>query len=448
MTALGTETYKGSRDWYPDDTRLRDYILSTWRKVARSYGYEAYDAPLLEPIDIYAKSGQEISNEQTFKFVDSTGRQLVIRPEMTPSTSRMVAAKQQNLAMPARWYTIGQFMRHERTVRGREREFWQMNCDIFGLDGALAEAEIICLSNDILKALGATEEMYQIRINSRAVVNVMMAHFLGLDAVQSQLMIRLFDKKSRISPESFRDQAIEIFGQSAAKEGLRKLAHVLAAKTMADLPEQIRDSGAVKDVQELFTVLARDGVTNAMFDITLMRGLDYYTGTVFEYYDRHTDNKRALFGGGRYDGLVSLFGGEPVGAVGIGLGLSSTQLFLEAHHLAPQLASTTDLYVVVLDSALKGVQSLARQFRHEGLNLEVDMTNRPIDKQIKTAIRKNIPYLLFVGKEELDKEMYTLKVVKTSAEHKLSFERVVTFIKDKRRTHSRDDDDFAFDELV
>ena len=448
MTALDTEPYKGSRDWYPDDIRLRDYIFSIWRKVAKSYGYEAYDAPLLEPLAIYAKSGQELIDEQTYKFTDSSGRQLAIRPEITPSISRMVAAKQQQLALPARLYHIGSFMRYERTAKGREREFWQMNCDIFGMDGPLSEAEILCLSNDTLKALGATEEMHQIRINSRAVVNVMMAHYLGLDAVQSQLMIRLFDKKARISPESFRDQAIEIFGQSAAKEGLRKLAHVLAAKTMADLPEQIRDSGAVKEVQELFTILARADITNAMFDITLMRGLDYYTGTVFEFYDKHTDNKHALFGGGRYDGLVSLFGGEPMSAVGIGLGLSTTELFLRSHDLVPNLASTTDLYVVVLDNALKGVQKLAQQFRHEGLNLEVDMTNRPIDKQIKTAIKKNIPYLLFVGKDEMEKEIYTLKVVKTSDEHKFSFERVVTFIKDKRRTHSHDDDEFAIDDLV
>lgn len=448
MTALGTEPYRGSRDWYPEDTRLRDYIFSNWRRAARSYGYETYDTPLLEPTDIYAKSGQELAEEQAYRLTDKGGRQLAIRPEATPSVSRMIAAKQSSLALPARWYTIGEYMRDERVAKGREREFWQMNCDIFGLEGPLAEAEMLCLGVAVLKGLGATDEMFHIRINSRAVVNVMMAHFLGLDAVQSQLMIRLFDKKSRISPVSFRDQAIEIFGQSAAREGLRKLAHVLAAKTMADLPEQIRDSGAVKEVQELFTVLTRSGITNAIFDITLMRGLDYYTGSVFECYDSHADNKRALLGGGRFDGLVSLFGGSPMSAVGMGIGLSSTELFLDTHQLTPDLSSTTDLYVVVLDTAIKDVQKLVDQFRREGLNLEIDLTNRPIDKQIKTAIRKRVPYLLFVGKKEIEKSMYTLKVVKTSAEHTMSFERVVTYIKDRRRTHSHDDDDFAFAEIV
>ena len=224
--------------------------------------------------------------------------------------------------MPARWYSIGQFMRYERPQRGREREFWQLNCDLFGVDGAMAEAEIISMGSDIMKAFGADDEMYTIRINNRRIINFMMAQYLELDAVQAQLMIRLFDRKNKIAPEAFRDQAIEIFGNGAAKRGLQKLARLVAAKTMADLPEEIRDSEAVREVQELFTYLERAGIKNAIFDITLMRGLDYYTGTVFEFFDTHPENTRALFGGGRYDGLVGLFGGEPVSAVGFAPGLS------------------------------------------------------------------------------------------------------------------------------
>lgn len=336
MASLSTESYKGARDWYPESMRLREYIFRTWRRVVRRYGYEAYDAPLIEPIDVYeAKSGQELVSEQTYSFVDRGERRVAIRPEMTPSVSRMIAGRQQEIPMPARWYSIGQFMRYERPQRGREREFWQLNCDLFGIDGAMAEAEIISMGADIMKAFGADDEMYTIRINNRRIINFMMAQYLELDAVQAQLMIRLFDRKNKIAPEAFRDQAIEIFGNGAAKRGLQKLARLVAAKTMADLPEEIRDSEAVREVQELFTYLEHAGIKNAIFDITLMRGLDYYTGTVFEFFDTHPENTRALFGGGRYDGLVGLFGGEPVSAVGFAPGLSMMELFLTTHDLVP-----------------------------------------------------------------------------------------------------------------
>jgi histidyl-tRNA synthetase len=443
MAVLSSESYKGARDWYPEDMRLREYIFATWRKVARSYGYEAYDTPLLEPIDVYeAKTGQELVNEQTYAFTDRGERRVAIRPEMTPSVSRMIAARQQEIPMPARWYSIAQFMRYERPQRGREREFWQLNCDLFGIEGSLAEAEIIMLGADIMKAFGARDEMYAIRINNRRIINFMMAQYLELDAVQAQLMIRLFDRKNKIAPEAFRDQAIEIFGSDAASRGLQKLAQLLAAKTMADLPEAIRDSEAVREIQELFTHLERAGVKNAVFDITLMRGLDYYTGTVFEFFDTHPENARALFGGGRYDGLVGLFGGEPVSAVGFAPGLSMMELFLETHDLVPKFMSTTDIYMIVIGENLRGAQKLATSLRKEGVNVELDFTGRKIDKQLKTAIKKRVPYLMFVGDEELTAEMYPLKNTITSEEKKLSFERIVSTVADRRSHSDKDDEEF------
>jgi histidyl-tRNA synthetase len=398
---------------------------------------------LIEPIDVYeAKSGQELVSEQTYSFVDRGDRHVAIRPEMTPSVSRMIAARQQEIPMPARWYSIAQFMRYERPQRGREREFWQLNCDLFGIEGSLAEAEIIMLGADIMKAFGARDEMYAIRINNRRIINFMMAQYLELDAVQAQLMIRLFDRKNKIAPEAFRDQAIEIFGSDAASRGLQKLAQLLAAKTMADLPEAIRDSEAVREIQELFTHLERAGVKNAVFDITLMRGLDYYTGTVFEFFDTHPENARALFGGGRYDGLVGLFGGEPVSAVGFAPGLSMMELFLETHDLVPKFMSTTDIYMIVIGENLRGAQKLATSLRKEGVNVELDFTGRKIDKQLKTAIKKRVPYLMFVGDEELTVEMYPLKNTITSEEKKLSFERIVSTVADRRSHSDKDDEEF------
>jgi len=160
MSSLSPQPYKGTRDYYPADKRLQNYIFDTWKRVAEQFGYEEYGAPLLEPIDIYAaKSGQEIVNEQTYQFVDRGGRNVAIRPEMTPSVSRMVAGKRQELGYPARWYSIANFMRYERPQHGREREFWQLNADMFGVDGVQADAEIIIMADQIMKAFGAKSKM-------------------------------------------------------------------------------------------------------------------------------------------------------------------------------------------------------------------------------------------------------------------------------------------------
>lgn len=438
MSTLSSQPYKGTRDYYPEEKRIQNYIFSVWRKVSERFGYEEYGAPILEPLEVYAaKSGQELANEQTYAFSDRGGRTVAIRPEMTPSVSRMVAAKRQELAYPARLYSIANFMRYERPQRGREREFWQLNADIFGVEDVAAEAEIITMADAILKELGARDKDYVIKINNRKLINFMMAQYLGLDAVEAQLMVKLFDRKNKMSEEAFLDQAREIFAENAA-EGLPKITMLLGASSMAELPVEIRNSSVVIEVQELFTLLERSGVKSAIFDITLMRGLDYYTGTVFEVFDTHPDNARSLFGGGRYDGLVGLFGAEPISAVGMAPGGTMIENFLQVHDLVPKLPSTTDIYVVVLGDVMRGAAKLARDLRNEGVNTELDITDRKLDKQIKTAVKKNIPYILFVGQDEIKNEIYTLKDTSSTDEQKLSFARIVGFIKDRRRG---DDDD-------
>lgn len=443
MTTLSSQPYKGTRDYYPAEKRIQNYIFSTWRRVSQQFGYEEYGAPLLEPLEVYAaKSGQEIVNEQTYAFTDRGDRRVAIRPEMTPSISRMVAARRQEMAYPARLFSIANFMRYERPQRGREREFWQLNTDIFGVDSVLAEAEIITLGMEYLKAFGASDDMYVIKLNNRKVIDVMMSEYLGLDGVQSQLMVKLFDRKNKITNEAFRDQAIDIFGEAMAPEGLQKISTLLSARSMAELPEQIRDHEAVAGVTELFTLLEKAGVTNAQFDITLMRGLDYYTGTVFEFFDNDPQNNRSLFGGGRYDGLVGLFGAQPISAVGFAPGLTTTELFLESHNLLPDFTSTTEVYVVVLgDNTLDGAMQFARELRAEGVNVELDFTGRKLDKQIKTAIKKTIPFMVFIGETELAEQMYSFKDTASTDEQKLSFERIVTTVKDRRRKHTDDLDD-------
>ena len=442
MSTLSPQPYKGTRDYYPEDKRIQNYIFDTWKKTVQKFGYEEYGAPTLEPLEVYtAKSGQELASEQTYTFTDKGGRTVAIRPEMTPTISRMVAARRQELGYPARLFSIANFMRYERPQRGREREFWQLNVDIFAVDTVLAEAEIISLASETMKAFGAKDDMYVIKVNNRKLINFMMAQYLGLDAVQAQLMIKLFDRKNKIGAEDFRDQAIEIFGETMAADGLKKISALLAATSMADLPKDIRDSSTVTEVQELFTQLERAGVKNVIFDITLMRGLDYYTGTVFEVYDLDPENNRSLFGGGRYDGLVGLFGAEPISAVGMAPGLTMTELFLVSHKLLPEFTSTTDIYVVVLGDSLKGAMKLADMLRQEGVNTELDITGRKLDKQIKAAVKKRIPFMVFVGDDELKSEIYPFKNTASTEEQKLSLERIVGVIKDRRRENISSEDD-------
>ncbi len=442
MTVLSSQPYKGTRDYYPEDKLVQNYIFDTWKRVVRRFGYAEYGAPLLEPLEVYEiKSGQELANEQTYTFTDRGDRTVAIRPEMTPSISRMIAARRQEMAYPARLFSVANFMRYERPQRGREREFWQLNADIFGVDTVLADAEIITMAGEIMKAFGAKDDMYQIKVNNRKLIDFMMHSYLGLNAVQSQLMIKLFDRKDKISNEEFRDGAIQVFGHDAAAEGLKKLSELLVASSISDLPKEIRESEEIKEISELFALVEQAGIKNAVFSISLMRGFDYYTGMVFEVFDKHPDNNRAMFGGGRYDGLVALFGAEPLSAVGMAPGLSMTELFLRSHDLLPKLRPTTEIYIVVLGGEITAAAKVARELRSEGVNAELDITDRKLDKQLKTAVKKDIPYILFVGSQELVDEIYTLKDIASSEEQKLGLERIISLVKDRRRKVAHEDED-------
>ena len=429
MVNLSPQPYKGTRDYYPEDKRIQNYIFYVWRKVSESFGYEEYSAPILEPLDIYtAKSGQELANEQTYSFVDRGGRTVAIRPEMTPTISRMVAARRQELAYPARLYSIANFMRYERPQRGREREFWQLNVDIFGSDGAIAEAEIITMADKIMKEFGAKTSDYIIKINNRKLINFMMAQYLNLDAAQAQAMIKLLDRKNKIDERDFILQASEIFGDDS-DVGLEKVKLLIKANSMADLPKEITESSSVQEIRELFTLLERFDVDNITFDITLMRGLDYYTGTVFEVYDTNPENARALFGGGRYDGLVNLFGADPISAVGMAPGCTTTEDFLVTHNLLPKLDSTTDLYVATQGDVFKEASRLVSDLRYNGLNVEQDFSKRKLDRQIKTAAKKSIPYVIFVGEEEVASGIYPIKDISSGEEKKLNINEIVDLLK-------------------
>jgi len=425
MTTLSSQPYKGTRDYYPEQKRVQNYIFNTWRTVVESFGYEEYGAPILEPLDIYAaKSGNELVNDQTYVFSDRGGRTVAIRPEMTPTISRMVAARRQELAYPARLYSIANFMRYERPQRGREREFWQLNVDLFGVDDITADIEVITIADAILKAFGAGQDDYVIRVNNRKFIYFMMAQYLGLDIVQAGLMTKLFDRRGKITEQDFEEQATLILGDDASEQ-IPKIKQIIDAKTIEELPEELQASTSLDEIKAVFAGLKKQNVTNAIFDATLMRGLDYYTGTVFEAFDTHPDNNRSLFGGGRYDGLVGLFGAEPLSAVGMAPGNTMIENFLAVHDLLPEDRSLTDVYVVVIGEALDGAVGVATELRKAGIKTEVDITSRKLDKQMKTALKKLIPRILFIGESEVEKGEYTLKDLASGTEEKLTVQQII-----------------------
>ena len=434
--SLSNQPYKGTRDYYPEDKRLQNYIFDTWRSVVESYGYEEYGTPTLEPLELYAaKSGQELVNEETYCFIDRGGREVAIRPEMTPSVARIMAARQQETPMPARWYSICNYMRYQRPQRGREREFWQLNFDLFGVASMWADAEIITMSDRIMKKLGAKPKMYTIKINHRRLIDFMMSDYLELDVVGAQLMMALFDKKNKMADDEFHKKATDIFENEKQDTGMQKIKRLFDAKTITDLPKQIRDNQLFAELNMLFDTLEQQGVTSMQFDIGLMRGLDYYNGMVFEMFDNHPDNNRSMFGGGRYDGLTTIFGAEHLPVVGVAPGLTAFENFLQSHELVPEFASKTEVYLVALgDNFNEDCLVLADKLREEKVRVEVDMTNRKLDKQIKVAAKKQIPYVLFVGEKELKTKEYNLKNLASGIEQSLSLERIVSTVKDTR-TH-------------
>ena len=407
MNGLSPQPYKGTRDWYPEDKAVQNYIFATWKRVVESFAYQEYGAPLLEPLEVYAaKSGDELANEQTYAFTDRGGREVAIRPEMTPTVSRMVAARRQELAYPARLFSIANFMRYERPQRGREREFWQLNVDMFGADGVAAEAETLQLADEIMKRFGASNDMYEIRVNSRELIDEVTRNYLELNEQDAKTLVRLIDRKNKMSAEAFSDAIVELLNDQLK---VQKLEALFAAATIDEMPEQLVASESATRMKELFRLLGVLNVTSARFDVTLMRGLDYYTGTVFEVFDTDPENNRSLFGGGRYDGLVGMFGVEPVSAVGFAPGLTTTELFLRTHNLISELSTGSKVYIVSIGNVIEESLKIANELRTAGVSVEADVTERKLDKQLKSAVKKQAAYVVFVGENEVATGTFKVK---------------------------------------
>lgn len=420
---LSTQGYKGTRDLYPEDKQLQNLIFNNWHQTSRQFGFLEYGAPLLEPLEIYqAKSGDELANQQTYAFTDRGDRQVAIRPEMTPSVCRLVAAKRQELAYPARLYSVANFMRYERPQKGREREFWQLNADIFGDDSIYADAEILMLAWQILMNFGASQEMFEMRINDRRLINALMQDYLGLDTNTSYQLIKLLDQKDKLPVAEFQAKLAELVTDQTA---LDKLQALLDNSELANFPGELKNTADYQNVVQILDILAAQGITNARFDIFLMRGLDYYTGTVFEVFDTHPDNNRSLFGGGRYDGLVGMFGAEPISAVGVAPGGSTCLEFIKLHDLAPSYVPATKYAILPLDNQEAAAFRLAKTLRQAGINVEVDFTDRKLAKKIKAADKKTMLGVIILGEQEVTSGRYSLKNIKTNQSVELELKDLI-----------------------
>ncbi len=420
--ALSTQPYKGARDFYPPDKRAQKYLFGIWRRMVESFGYEEYDAPILEPLDIYlAKTGEEIVNEQTYAFEDRGGRRVVVRPEMTPTVSRMVAAQRQELGYPLRWYSIPNLWRYERPQRGRLREHWQLNVDLFGVDGIGAEYEMIALVDAIFKAFGAREDMYEIRLNSRKLTDAALKDYLKLNDTERQAVAKLIDRMAKMDRSTFLSKVDEVLGAKAKKAGAaERLLGLLESSGLESLPAELRTHPSVVELEQLLTRLRAGGIKNARFDIGIMRGFDYYTDIVLEVFDNHPDNIRSMLGGGRYDGLVGLFGVQPVPTVGFGWGDVTLMNFLQLHHLMPDLKPETDIYVVLAGDTAAAAEQAVKDLRAKGLNVAVDLSGRKLGDQIKTAAKKDVGHVAIVGEDELKTGTLTLRDLATGEEEKLT----------------------------
>jgi histidyl-tRNA synthetase len=403
--SLDTTSYKGVRDFYPEDQFIQSHITNTWRRVVERFGYAEYHASVLESAELYrAKSGEEIVNEQTYTFTDRGEREVTLRPEMTPTVARMVAAKGRELSFPLRWYSIPNLFRYERPQRGRLREHWQLNVDLFGLEGIEAEIEMITIAHHIMQEFGISEDKFEIRINDRILVKEQM-EIAGLSEDEQHTYQKLLDKKDKI--DDFADQV----------------------RTITDKPIST-DFAPSSRITSIITNLNQRSITNVVFSPTLMRGFDYYTGIVFEVFDKHPDNNRSLFGGGRYDKLLDIFDHDPVPAIGFGMGDVTIRDVLETYELLPTYRSTTDLYICLLDKKYtSAADELARELRQSNINVAIDYTGRKIGDQIKKADRDRIPFVICIGEDEIASDIYTIKELSTGKEEKLKGKEISSYIK-------------------
>lgn len=406
---LSTQPYKGTRDFYPADMKLRNWFFGKIRSALELAAFEEYNGPMLESLDMYiAKSGEEIANEQTYNFTDRGGRRLAVRPEMTPTVARLVAARIGELNFPLKWFSIPNLYRYERPQRGRLREHWQVNVDIFGTDTYEADLEVISTAVSLLRVFNADESMFRVHINNRRFFNDVIASIAGTDAEGSRKVSKVVDRKNKIQREEY-EKELTALGLSEDKISAIDALYSMSVEQACALCPDSRGSA---ELLELFTALRAAGLEKyCVFDFGIIRGLDYYTGTVFEVFDEAPENNRAMFGGGRYDNLVGLFvKNTNITGVGFGFGDVTLENFLVTHKLIPDIYKEGVKVLVTKfdDVPYAEYTAIAQTLREHGIVSSVYIGSKKFGKQIDYALKDNYSHVVIMGASEL--ETGTLKV--------------------------------------
>ncbi len=391
------------RELTPGEKRVEDYIVKRLREAGAVYGFEEYETPVLEPLELFlAKSGSELAVKQSYNFTDKGGRKLIMRPELTPSLARMVAASGE-LIYPVKWMSFPVCYRYERPQRGRVREFMQFNLDILGTSGLQAELEVFLVLRRIMNSLGASPDQYAIRYSSRRLA-LEILRSCGMTEEEMAQAYAVIDKKDKIKPDEWKGLILETIKDE------RNAGTVIKFASCSDpnapwLREAVGGTEAFDEIVKFSGMLKDAGISEALFDASVVRGLDYYTGIVFEVMDTGSNNRRAICGGGRYDNLVGMFGGQKVTGVGFGLGLLTLELFLKTYGLIPDGIygkQPADIFLAVYsDEERVFAVNLAEKLRNFGVSVEIDITGKNLSKQFKIAGRKLIGYIAVIGPEEV-----------------------------------------------
>ena len=431
--ALSKSPYKGTRDFFPEQMRLRNYIFSKMAEVSELYAYEPYDGPMVEELDLYrAKSGEELINDQVYKFIDRGDREVAIRPEMTPTVARMVAQIHREVAKPLRWYSFPNLMRYEKPQKGRLREFWQYNADIFGAPEGLGEVEIIQVAVAIMQSFGANSSHFEILINDRRFVDSVFTEVLSCDDAQKTRLYKLVDKSTKIPMEKVLAEALVIL-QDAQK--VTVFQKYLNTKSFTEVKEWLTHSQSTLPafLGRLETLGLEEFVK---FDPTIVRGLDYYTGVVFEIFDKHPDNRRAVAGGGAFANLLAIFGEQPLPGVGFGMGEVTLTDFLKTHQLLPDLSKQNiDILIAYTDETSEAhVFELAHHLRSKQIKVEVFLGEAKPKKIFSYTDKKQPTFVVMMNAEEIASELQ-FKNLKTKEVHKLSLnnmDKIIEMIKGSR----------------
>lgn len=391
---------KGTRDFYPEEMAIRSWLYQVIREVSESFGYQEYDGPFLEKIDLYAaKSGEELVKEQAFVFPDRGGDLITLRPELTPSLARMVAQRQRQLTFPLRWWSFGPFWRYERPQKGRTREFFQWNIDLIGANSPESDAELVAICVAFFKRTGLKPNQVAIFVNDRRLMDSELGK-LGIDSPEMKKQVfRLIDRRDKMRPEDWAAYAIEMGLTVDQFEGV---------KTILDNGELWKNSAEMK---RFFEVIEAVGAKEYVrYNPQVIRGLEYYTATVFEAYDLARDG-RAILGGGHYDNLVADVGGEPLPGVGFAMGDVMISLVLQKYGCLPPLTiSPADVLVTVFDETLLiESQRIASQLREFGLRTVGYTEVVRLPRQLKFADRMGIRFVVILGPDEVSAGQVTVK---------------------------------------